>query len=87
MKRAIMHIVFAVVLSSMLAISGIAQDNRNSLVGSWVCQDDGTRVQIRNNGTLTINGADYVYKVKGSVITIMGDEGVMAIPFQFDGDS
>jgi hypothetical protein len=59
---------------------------KNPLVGSWLCEAEGTRVLIRDNGTLTINGADYIYKVSGSNITVMSDEGSAVMPFSLDAD-
>jgi hypothetical protein len=63
------------------------EEPKNPLVGHWLCEDDGTKVEIRANGTLTIDGAEYVYKIKNSVINVVGEDGAMAIPFQLDGDT
>src|SRR4051794_40996963 len=75
----------------MLAVLGfnvLAQDKpKNPLVGNWLCEDDGTKVQIRDNGTLTINDVEYSYKVKGSNITVVGDDGAAVMPFSLDGDT
>ena len=83
---------FNLVVLSMFAlalvISATAQDkNKSPLVGNWICEDDGTKVEIRANGTLTIDGTDYAYKVKNSVINVVGEDGAMAIPFQLEGDT
>ena len=60
---------------------------KNPLVGHWLCEDDGTKVEIRANGTLTINGEEYAYKVRNSVINVVGEDGAMAIPFELVGDT
>ncbi len=60
---------------------------KNPLAGFWVCADDGTKLEIRENGSLTINGEEHVYKVRGSVITVTSEEGSMAIPFELDRDT
>ena len=78
------------VISLGFVISTAAQEKekpKSPLVGHWLCEDEGTKVEIRANGTLTINGEEYAYKVKGSVINVVGEEGAMAIPFQLDGDT
>ena len=77
----------SILLVMMFASLAFAQQAKNPLLGNWVCQDDGTKVEIRGDGTLTINDADYVYKVKGSVINVMNEEGGMSIPFQLEGDT
>jgi hypothetical protein len=89
MKLASLSIMLlATVFCLVSTFSAAAQDSpAKALVGNWVCQDDGTKVQIRGNGTLTINDAEFAYRVKGSVINVVGDEGSMSIPFQLDGDT
>lgn len=83
---------FATVLmiAAAFVASAAAQENvkpKNPLVGHWLCEDDGTKVEIRANGTLTINGEEYAYKVRNSVINVVSEDGAMAIPFQLDGDT
>lgn len=81
------HLKLLVVILAV-ALSVAAQEKpKNPLVGNWFCADEGTKVEIRANGTLTIDGAEFAYKVKNSVINIVGEEGAMAIPFQLDGDT
>jgi hypothetical protein len=58
---------------------------KNPLIGHWL-SEDGTKVEVRGNGTLTINGEEYAYKVKNSVINVIGEDGAMAIPFLLEGD-
>ena len=88
MKRLTLLVTLPCVMVVLFAGTGFAQaGTKNPLVGNWVCEDDGTKVEIRADGTLTINGAVYVYKVKGSLINILNEEGGMAIPFQLDGDT
>ena len=86
MRRSRLPILLA--LLAALAFSVLAQDKpKNPLVGNWLCEDDGTKVQIRDNGTLTINDVEYSYKVKGSNITVVGDDGAAVMPFSLDGDT
>lgn len=81
-------LVVIVVVATLFAVSGTAQEKpKNPLVGNWVCEDDGTKVEIRANGTLTIDSAEYAYKVKNAVINVVGEDGAMAIPFQLVGDT
>ncbi len=77
----------AFVLLAFVAGALAQEKPKNPLVGSWVCEDDGTKVEVRANNTLTINGTEYAYKVKHAVINVVGEEGAMAIPFQLDGDT
>jgi hypothetical protein len=73
---------------AVAAVSAAAQEKpKNPLVGNWLCEQDGTKVQIRDNGSLTINGTEYAYKVKGSNITVIGEEGAAIMPFALDGDT
>ncbi|HRI03647.1 MAG TPA: hypothetical protein PLL77_07885 [Pyrinomonadaceae bacterium] len=58
---------------------------KNPLVGRW--KSDVAVIEIRANGTVKINDDEFVYKVKNSVITVANDEGVMAFPFELDGDT
>ena len=83
------HSKFVVLAMLVLTVASIfAQEKpKNPLVGHWLCEDDGTKVEIRANGSLTINGTEYAYKVKNSVINVVGEDGAMAIPFQLDGDT
>ena len=86
----LVRLAIVIVISFAFVISTTAQEKekpKNPLVGNWLCEDEGTKVEIRSNGTLTINGEEYAYKVKGAVINVVGEEGAMAIPFQLDGDT
>lgn len=78
------------ILMAMFALSVSAQQKpkppENPLVGNWQ-SEEGIKVQIRENGTLTINGEEFAYKVKKAVITIVGEEGAAAMPFVLDGDT
>ncbi len=81
-------LVVIVMVATLFVVSGIAQEKpKNPLVGNWVCEEDGTKVEIRSNGTLTIDGTGYAYKVKNSIINVVGEDGAMAIPFQLEGDT
>jgi hypothetical protein len=56
----------------------------NPLIGVW--ESDEATVEIRKDGTLTINGEKYRYKIKDKIITVSDDEGSMDIPFQVSGN-
>lgn len=60
---------------------------QNPLVGSWIAEEEGIKAEIRANGTLVINGTEYAYKVKGSILNIIGEDGAAAIPFVLEGDT
>lgn len=78
--------VFAVLFS--MVVSASAQGGtttKNPLVGRW--KSDIAEIEIRANGTVKINDDEFVYKVKNSVITVANDDGVMAFPFELDGDT
>lgn len=84
------RLIAALIVAVAFVANTAAQEKekpKNPLVGHWVCEDDGTKVEIRANGTLTIDGTEYAYKVKNSVINVVGDDGAMAIPFQLEGDT
>lgn len=59
---------------------------QNPLVGHWLAEEEGTKVEIRANGTLTIDGEEYAYRVKNSVINVIGEDGAMSFPFILAGD-
>ncbi len=88
MKLAHLAIAMIVTLGFITAVSGQKKEEpKNPLVGKWLCEDDGTKVDIRANGTLTINDTEYAYKIKNSVINVVGEDGAMAIPFELEGDT
>ncbi len=88
MRRQSLSTLLFMLVFGAFAVGTFAQEKANNpLVGNWVCDDDGTQVQIRANGSLTINNEEYAYRVKGSVINVIGEDGAMAIPFQLDGDT
>ncbi len=81
------HAAIPILLIALVVMSVAGQEkSKNPLVGNWVCEDEGTKVEIRANGTLTINETEYAYKIKNSVINVVGEEGAMAIPFKLEGD-
>lgn len=55
------------------------------LVGHW--QSSEATVQIKDDGTLILNGSPYQYVVKGNTITVSSDDGVMQFPFKLTGDT
>ena len=92
MKRSIHPILLLIVVGfsfvAITAVSTTAQEKpKNPLVGNWLCKDDGTKVLIRADGTVAINDVEYTYKIKNSVITVTGDDGALAMPFELDGDT
>ena len=92
MRRPMISLLAAILAVLALSVFAPADANaqekpKNALVGNWLCEEDGTKVQIRENGTLTINDVEYSYKVKGSNITVVGDDGAAVMPFSLDGDT
>lgn len=87
MKAPKIFVLIAAFLMLAPVLADAQQKPRNPLVGNWFCEDEGTKVEIRADGTLTIDGAEFAYKVKNSIINVVGDDGAMAIPFQIDGDT
>jgi hypothetical protein len=55
------------------------------LVGRWRSSE--ATVQIRDDGTLVLNGEALRYRVRGNTITLSGDEGSLDIPFKLAGDT
>ncbi|HLL73747.1 MAG TPA: hypothetical protein VK421_00505 [Pyrinomonadaceae bacterium] len=55
------------------------------LVGRWRSSE--ATVQIRDDGTLVLNGDVLRYRVRGNTMTISGDEGSADIPFRLAGDT
>ena len=67
---------------------GESFDNKPSkggIVGRW--QSDKGIIEIRSDGTIIINGAQYNYKINGSVITVSSNQGSENFPFQLSGDT
>ena len=58
---------------------------KNPLLGRW--KSDEAVIELRADGSITINDEQYTYKVKNSVITVTGDEGSLAFPYELDGDT
>jgi hypothetical protein len=58
---------------------------KNPLLGRWKSVE--ATIEIRSDGSITINDEKYAYKVKNSVITVFNDEGSLAFPFELDGDT
>ena len=88
MKLARFLAVLMIAIATLASVAAQTKEKpKNPLVGHWVCEEDGTKVEIRANGTLTINGEEYAYKVRNSVINVVGEDGAMAFPFQLDGDT
>lgn len=55
------------------------------LVGRW--QSSEATVQIKDDGTLVLNGTILRYSVKGNTITLANDEGAAQLPFELSGDT
>lgn len=54
------------------------------LVGKWQSPD--SVVEIKADGTLLIDQVPYRYTVQGNVLTLIGIDGSVPIPFQLAGD-
>ncbi len=71
--------------SECLAQKPVGAAPKDPLVGRW--KSDEAVIEFRSNGRITINDEEYAYKVKSSVITVTGEEGSLAFPFELDGDT
>ena len=90
MKEFVFKITFAFALIVISMASSYAQvdqkgSSSNGMIGRWVSNE--ATVEIRANGTLTINGDEFTYKIKNSVITVYGDDGTLQFPFDLNGDT
>jgi hypothetical protein len=61
------------------------EQKENGLVGRW--QSSEATVQIKDDGTLVLNGTTLRYSVKGNTITLANDEGAAQLPFELSGDT
>lgn len=59
--------------------------NEAGLVGRW--QSSEATVQIKDDGTLVLNGQAFRYAVKGNNITLANNEGSVQFPFELSGDT
>ncbi|MFN2501392.1 MAG: hypothetical protein ABR530_05215 [Pyrinomonadaceae bacterium] len=57
---------------------------KNPFLGRW--QSDEAVIEFFADGSITINGEKYTYKVKNSVITVSDDEGSLMFPYVLEGD-
>ncbi len=55
------------------------------LVGYW--KSDQYTAQVKDNGTVVINGETFSYRVQGNVITLTGNEGSIDVQFELSGDT
>lgn len=61
------------------------EKKETGLVGRW--QSSEATVQIKDDGTLMLNGETFRYAVKGNNITLANNEGAAQFPFQLAGDT
>jgi hypothetical protein len=61
------------------------QKKESGLVGRW--QSSEAKVQIKDDGTLVLNGETFRYAVKGNNVTLANNEGAAQFPFQLAGDT
>lgn len=54
------------------------------VVGRWQSPD--SEVVIKADGTLTIDGTMFRYRIAGKVFTLIGADGELAMPFELAGD-
>lgn len=57
----------------------------NPLVGRWISETN--VAELREDGTLTLNGETLRYSVEGNVIKLFTDAGQMRLPFRLNGDT
>ena len=55
------------------------------LVGRWQSSD--SLVEINADGTLSVNGTRYRYTVQDSILTLIGVDGTLPVPFRQSGDT
>lgn len=55
------------------------------LTGRWQSPD--SVVEIKGDGTLTIDGTPYRYSVQGNVLSLIGYDGTLPVPFRLQGDT
>ena len=55
------------------------------LIGKW--KSDIAVIEFFANGGIKINDEEYIYRVKGPVITVSNLEGSMRFPYELDGDT
>src|SRR4051812_22265915 len=67
------------------APAGKADTPKNPLLGRW--KSDEATIEIKDDGSISINGEMYKYRVKGTVITVSNDQGSLPFPFELDGDT
>jgi hypothetical protein len=61
------------------------EKKETGLVGRW--QSSEANMQIKDDGTLLLNGETFRYAVKGNNITLANNEGAAQFPFQLAGDT
>lgn len=90
--RLIFCITLLLGVGSMLAVTAAygqksqqAEATKNPLLGRWKSVE--AVIEIRADGTITINDEKYTYKVKNTVITVSDAEGSLAFPYVLDGDT
>ncbi len=82
---------FVTLAISVFSVALVAQKTtttekpKNPLVGRW--KSDEAVIDIRADGSITINDAEYVYKVKNGGITVSSDQGSLAFPYALEGDT
>lgn len=82
-----------VLLPFLFACSRLGVESKKSsnpkeekgLVGTW--KNENATLQIKANGTMTINNVKYLYKASKDVITITGNDGNAELPYTLDDDT
>lgn len=89
MHRSVSSLLLLIVVLGCLATGLFAQKETpaktDPLVGKW--KSDEAVVEIKADGNIVINGDNYKYKVKGTVITVYNDEGSLLFPYELSGDT
>jgi hypothetical protein len=93
-RRHAQLLLILVVLATAFALPAYAQEKalskdqaaaKNPLLGRW--KSDEATIEIRGDGSITINGENYKYKVIGRVIMVSNDEGSLPFPYELKGDT
>jgi hypothetical protein len=76
---------FVVLVSCVFWTATATAQAPAGLAGRWQSPD--SVVEIKTDGSLTIDGTPYRYTVQGSVLTLIGYDGSVPVPFRLEGDT
>jgi hypothetical protein len=59
--------------------------SHEGLVGQW--QGPAGIVEVKADGTMLIKGVPYRYSIQGDILTLIGNDGSLPVPFRLNGDN